>query len=206
MQQLQQAVTLNTQDVARKQKILDSADPALIEAGKQALDMLQGKQAASLAPLQNQRAQQRAALEQNLQKQLGSDYATSTAGIQALNNFDQQTSNLSTQLQQSTLSQFMGYVGMGEQAGNMQNNIGNAAGLSAQRGAINQRQVNALLGTNVDPGLQFTGSMARANASQAFQQQQFNQFGNPASASQRGENLVGQFLGGGGGKAMMAAL
>ena len=203
--QLQQAISLNSQDIARKQKILDSSDPALIESGKQALALLQGKEASTMAPLRNQRAQQRAALEQQLQQRLGPDYASSTAGIQALNSFDQQSANLMANQQQQTLAQFMGYVGMGQQAGSQQANIANSQSFADYYGKIGTRQANVITGTQIDPGLAYTGDMARASAAQRFQSQQFNEFLNPASnmaqAKQAGLQLATAALsrGGGGG-------
>lgn len=190
MAQLEQAVTMNSQDVARKQKILDSADPALIEAGHQALALMQGQSASTLKPLQNQRDRQRAQLEQTLAQRLGPEYATSTAGIQALNNFDMQTSDLMATQQQQTLSNFMGYTGMAVQAGSMQPNIQNSQSIAAQRGSINARQVNALNGSAVDPGLGFVGDIGKAQASQGFLSQQFNQFLNPGAISARGEQTA----------------
>ncbi len=186
MQQLQQAITLNNQDIARKQKLLDSADPALIEAGHQALALMQGKQAAALGPLQNQRAAQRAALEQNLQKQLGGDYATSTAGIQALNNFDNQTANLSNQVQQQTLAQFMGYTGAAAQLGSQQQNIGNAQSIAQQRGNINNRQLGALFGTPMDPGLQYAGDISRYKSQATYLNQMYQ------DGRQYGKSWLGQ--------------
>lgn len=168
MQQLQQAISMNTQDIARKQKILDSSDPALIEAGHQALDLMQGKSAAALGPIQNQRNEQRKQLEASLAQRLGGDYATSSAGIQALNNFDQQTSNLMTTAQQQTLGQFLGVAQNSQQFGSMQPNIANSASLSAQRGNINARQLNAFSGNRVDPTLQFAGDLSSARSQQQF--------------------------------------
>ena len=79
IQQLEQAIATNTADIARKQKLLASSDPALIAAGEQALALLQGQEAAALDPLRRQRAEQRAQLEQTLAQRLGPDYATSSA-------------------------------------------------------------------------------------------------------------------------------
>ncbi len=166
--QLQQSITLNNQDISRKQKLLASADPAMIEAGKQALKLMQGKNASAIAPYQNQRAQQRAQLEQGLSQRLGGDYATSSAGIQALNNFDQQTANGLQAVQQQTLGQFMGYVGGSEQFGNTQANIGNKENIAAAYGNIGSRQANAISGNRIDAQLGYMGDLMRTTSQQQF--------------------------------------
>lgn len=105
---LEQQLNINTQSYNRNQALINSSDPALIAAGQQALQLLNGQKAAALGPIEQQRAQQRQTLEAQLRQQLGPGYATSTAGAQALNNFDMQTSQLSTQAQQSTLGMLLG--------------------------------------------------------------------------------------------------
>lgn len=198
MQQLQQAITLNSQDITRKQKLLDSADPALIEAGHQALDLMNGKASAALAPIQSDRAQQRKSLEATLSQRLGGDFATSTAGAQALNEFDRQTSNLMATTQQQTLAQFMGYAGAAEQFGNQQANIQNSAALAQQRGNINVRAINALTGTPVNPGAAYAGDIARYAGQQQLLTAGASQlWGNSSQMMQS----FGGMMGGGGGAA-----
>lgn len=170
MNQLQESIRLNSQDVARKQKLIDSADPALIEAGTQALQIMRGQEASTLAPIRNQRAQDRKNLEASLAQSLGPDYATSSAGIQALNQFDQQTSNLLTNANQQTLGQFLGVAQNTANMGSVQNNINNGLSIAGARGNINARQANAITGNKIDPSLAFAGDMTRAKN----QQQLFN--------------------------------
>lgn len=196
IQQLQQAVQMNMQDVARKQKLLDSSDPAFLEAGKQALSLMQGKQADALKPLQDQRNRDRQALQSQLQARLGPDYAQSSAGIQALNDFDRQSANLSTNLQQQTLGQFMGYAGMSQQFGNQQNNIANASGIANQYGNIAGRQMNAITGNAINPALGYAGQMANAQNNQ-----QMIGMGMGQMYQNRGQlaSTFGSMFGGGGG-------
>lgn len=101
--------TLQDAALQRDKELLAARDPAFIQAGHQALQLMQGQDAAVLAPFKTQRALQRSQLVNSLQKQLGSGYANSSAGVEALTRFDQETSMMTSQLQQQTLSQLMGF-------------------------------------------------------------------------------------------------
>lgn len=106
---LQQAnITKGEEALAKNRELLDAVDPALKEAGKQAYQLLQGKEAASLNILRQQRDQQRAQLQETLKNRLGSGYETSTAGAQALNAFDQQTAATLQDAQQQTMGALLG--------------------------------------------------------------------------------------------------
>lgn len=146
---LEDAYKASNNEFMRREKILASADPALIEAGKQALELMQGKEAATLSPLKNQRAKQRAQLENQLRQKLGSGYAESSAGIQALAAFDESTDNVLANAQQQSLSQFLGVA----QNSSAQNSLlpvsQNMAGLAGARGNINSRISNALTGNQI---------------------------------------------------------
>ncbi len=74
-----------------------------MEASQQALKLLRGEESSTLNPLKNQRAMQREKLLSQLREQLGPGAETSTAGMQALNRFDSETSNLLGGAQQSAL-------------------------------------------------------------------------------------------------------
>lgn len=192
MQLLEQAISVNSQDIARKQKLLDSADPAFIEAGKQALALMTGAEATTLNPLKNQIARQRKAVENTLAAQLGPDYATSSAGLQALSAFDAQAADTLANQQNQTLGQFMNWTGMSQQYGNQQNNIANAGSLAAQRGNIGVRQANAIQGFQIDPALSQVGNIAQAQGYQDM----FN--------TAVGGGMA--YFGAGGGKAGMTAI
>ena len=169
IQQLQQALAINQQSIGQAQQLIASSDPALVQAGQQALALMQGQEAASLNPLKNQRAQQRSALEAQLASQLGPGYRTSSAGIQALNNFDQQTSNLLEGAQQQAIGQYMGYAGFGAQLGRGQQQTGiqNISGLTGQQYGWQQSMANAITGQPINPGLAYTGQLANAQANVA---------------------------------------
>lgn len=94
--------------IARERKVLEAIDPSLMEAGKQALQLLQGKESALLSPLRNQRTRDRKQLEERLRRQLGPGFETSSAGIEALGRFDEQTSDLLTRTQQGAALQLLG--------------------------------------------------------------------------------------------------
>ena len=105
---LKSAVKLNEQDIARRTALLESTDPAIIEAGRQALRLLQGQEASTLAPVKRARQETRLTLENQLRKQLGSGFETSSAGIQALARFDQETEALMAQEQDRSLGRLLG--------------------------------------------------------------------------------------------------
>lgn len=141
---LEDAYKASNNEFMRREKILASADPALIEAGNQALALMQGKEAATLSPLKNQRAKQRAQLENQLRQRLGSGYAESSAGIQALSAFDEATDNTLAQAQQASLSQFLG-VASNASANNQLLPVSQSfVSLAGARGNINARVANAL--------------------------------------------------------------
>lgn len=160
LQQLSNSVQLNQTDIERKQKLLASADPALMEAGQQALKLLQGGEAANLDPLKRQRAEGRTQLEAQLRQQLGSGYATSSAGIEALRKYDESTSNSLQTAQSQSLATLLGSAYQTESVGNLQNNIANSSALSGQYGAQSSRMVSAINATPITAaGAQYAGDL-----------------------------------------------
>lgn len=142
-------MNLQSADLARQEKLINAIDPALIEAGNQALQLLQGKSAPVLSPMLQQRQQDRTKLESTLQSQLGGGYATSTAGIQALNQFDQQTNLLTSQAQQQYAGNLLGVSASvrPNMSGIINQNSQSLNGLSSSilgnTGDIQKRQQNA---------------------------------------------------------------
>lgn len=164
---INEAIQLNSQDIERKKKLLASADPALIEAGTQALQLLEGKDAAILSPLKNQRAKERLQLEAQLRKQLGSGYASTTAGIQALSAFDEASNNTYTNAQQQSIGQLLGYTAPISQAG-LQSNIQNSQSIASLFGNQSSRAVSAINGTPITAaGSQYAGPLAQAQQTSA---------------------------------------
>lgn len=165
--QLNRSITLNEGDIARKEKLLASSDPALIEAGGQALKLLRGEEAKTLGPLKANIAKQESALRERLQAQLGSGYENTTAGIQALQAFNEQSSNALAGAQQSSLAQLLGVAQDTSGRYGMQSNIANTGALGQMFGNISERKVSAINKTPITgAGAQFVGDLQSARASQ----------------------------------------
>lgn len=139
LQQLEQANQANQQDLQNKQAIINSVSPSLLALGRQTLDMLNGKgNSPMLAGYDTSTAQARTDLENRLKAQYGAGYADTTAGQQALSNFDIQNANnrqgLNYQTAMSNLAMLNPYVANGT-AQNVNNmlNIGTGYGSNASR-------------------------------------------------------------------------
>ena len=164
--QLEQSVRMNERDLARREQLIASADPALIEAGKQALALLQGKEAATLGVVRKQREQQKTQLQNTLRQRLGTGFETSTAGIQAMAAFDQQTDSLIAQEQDRTLGRLLGVTQDTAGRYGTQENVRSAAGLAGQYGNIANRRISAITGQPINAGLQYAGDLYQAQANQ----------------------------------------
>lgn len=194
---LEDAYQANNNELQRRQKILDSSDPALIEAGRQTLALLQGTEAKSLAPIKRQREEQRKQLEAKLRSTLGSGYANSSAGIQALNQFDQQTGDVLGNAQQQSLGQLLGVAQSNSANFGLLPVSQGFASLAQARGNINIRQANALQGNRIqsvgggqlEDYLNATGNIATSRAQQAQGERSMD----------RAISLFGAMNGGGGG-------
>lgn len=156
---LQESLNRQRQEIQNQEELFAAIDPAIMEASQQALKLMQGQDAAALDPMRRQRAKQRERLVANLREQMGPGAETSSAGIQALNDFDMQTDTLMAQTQQQTMGQLFGMGMQGQQAqaqgilsqaqqrgagiGQMAS-IGQAFGAHAQRGADTVMQAGQL--------------------------------------------------------------
>lgn len=165
--------------IQEQERYIQSFDPVFKQAGQQALQLLQGQESAVLSPLRRQRDVQREQLRGRLRQQLGPGFETSSAGAQALNQFDVQSQDLFTQAQASTLDRFMNYSQQGLSVGNAArssaiSNLGaaqgalqnaNLQGINAQQ-AIQSRLVNASNATpvNFQPLMDAAGTQARASS------------------------------------------
>lgn len=108
--------------IAKQQSDLDSADPTVKAAGQNLYNLMTGKAADILAPMQQQQALQRQQLINNLSSTMGPGFATSTAGIQALTAFDQQSSLATAQAQLGAMGavsqSYLGLYGAQQQGQN----------------------------------------------------------------------------------------
>ncbi len=163
LEQLNRGIALNEADIQRKTKLLESSDPAIIEAGQQALKLLRGEEAKTLGPLKSNIAKQESALREKLLAQLGPGYENTTAGIQALNAFNEQANNALSGAQQNSLAQLLGVAQDSSARYGTQSNIQNAQGLAGMFGNISNRQVAAIRGTPItNAGAPFVQDAASA--------------------------------------------
>lgn len=173
----EKALKIQTQNLDRQSALYDALDPAILEASTQALKLLRGEDSSALDPVRKNRAQQRQKLLNSLREQLGPGAETSTAGIQALTQFDLETDNLISGTQQSTLNNLFG---MGSAGAAGRGNLGNSAQtLQSIFGDNANRRVNAFTGMSGGvaasgqglvntAGSQFTGEMLGRQATSQF--------------------------------------
>jgi hypothetical protein len=167
--QLNRGIALNEAEIARKEKLLASSDPAIIEAGQQALKLLRGEEAKTLAPLKSNIAKQESALREKLMAQLGPGYENTTAGIQALNAFNEQANNALSAAQQNSLGQLLGVAQDSSARYGMESNAKTAGGLASLFGNINNRRISAITGAPItNAGAPFVADIAGAAANQQF--------------------------------------
>lgn len=117
-QQLQ-ALTSNLATAQKQadsdQKLMDAIDPAVMEASKQALSILQGGGAASQNPLMASLNNQRTQLVNSLREQYGPGAETSAIGQNALRQFDLQANQASV----GSLGNLFGMMQQGSQTKSM---------------------------------------------------------------------------------------
>lgn len=144
---LEQLISANTKDLERRQQLIDSADPALLEIGKQTLGMLRGDaDVLGSSALNKNRAKQRTALENQLRQQLGPGYANTSAGIQALAEFDSASADLTESNRLNVINSYLPTLANISSSG-IQNNVANAGTIGNLAGNIQNRQVGAATGT-----------------------------------------------------------
>ncbi len=173
----QQQITLNNAAYQRDASILDSLNPAIMASVKNAQAIMQGGEAPALAPIRQQREIQRNQLMTQLNQSMGPGAENSSAGIEALSQFDMQTAGLMAQANQSYLGSMGQYTGMGIGANNSINASDQQGGMNiAQMGSnilggydnLQKRQmfgynskISALEGTALAP---YSGGDGLANA------------------------------------------
>lgn len=89
-----EAYSRQTAELNKQFEILDAADPGIKEAGSQLLGLMRGESTKMLEPVMRERSQQKAKLEAQLRRTLGPGFRTTSAGMEALNRFDEGTESV----------------------------------------------------------------------------------------------------------------
>jgi hypothetical protein len=131
--------------INRERELIKQVDPALLEAGKQAYEMMKGKESEVMGPIKRNRERQKQVLKETLRRQLGPGFETSSAGIEALSRFDAETNDHLAINQQQMIGQLLGTAqnaaAMGR--GNEQNAIQGLQHAAQGFGNIAARRMNA---------------------------------------------------------------
>lgn len=182
--QMNKAVDLNNQEITRTQKLLDSADPNLIELGKQTLAMMTGSsEVGSNKYLRQDLADSRTKLVQGLTQKYGTGYASTSAGIQALNDFDRKAGQTLEGNRESQINTNLAYLSpisaRGQQAG-----ISNTMSLAQLYGNQSSRQANVAVGTGSNligtAGASDVGTLSAAQSLTGLAGQAIGYFGSAA--------------------------
>jgi hypothetical protein len=179
----EQGLEMSLSELNRNMEILNTLDPAIKEAGSQALNLLRGQEAKVLGPLREERTRQRRELENQLAARLGGGWRTSSAGIEAMNKFDSATSGTLLTAQQGALTNLGNFMAQQSAArpntvGQMQDiwrtdQAGQGAAISAMRNIKNAQTAawtgnaptaGAALISNA--GAPFAGAQAQAQGMQ----------------------------------------
>lgn len=194
----------------RQEKLINSIDPAIMEASSQALKLLRGESAGITDATNQMRKMQRDKLVGQLREQYGPGAELSSLGQKALQSFDMQTQQLTAQNNQQALSQVFGIATSDFQAPlrasqNAVQQVGQGFG------ALQERKLNTQVNTGnsilaalsgTAPGMiqsagaPYVGEAVRAQG----QQSMFNTLGNigalyasggmPGSSGSAGSNGV----------------
>jgi len=143
--QLEATIRHKDMVIQREQKLIEAVDPAIMEAGKQAFQLMQGKEAEILGPLQRQRTRDREKLRETLRRQMGPNFEGTAAGGAALDRFDSQTADLTTNAQQGAIGQLLGVSQNAASLGRstQQGAAGLGLGVAQGYGNIATRETNA---------------------------------------------------------------
>jgi hypothetical protein len=123
-----------------------------LEQGKQFYNQLRGEASGVVRSFDNQRSRQREQLRASLVEKLGPDALTSSAGVNALNNFDQQTSDARAEIEDKSLNNSISRLStlqqsQGASGATIFNAYSNMSGLlnniQSSLGGVQTRLVNA---------------------------------------------------------------
>lgn len=183
--QFEQGMALQAQFLTRFQaqleretKYLATIDPLVSEQGTQALSLLRGGDAGVTSVFRRQREEERVKLADQLRREMGEGFPTSTAGSSILRKFDTETANNLQSINQNAIGQLI--QGQGQAINNANNVLAGTnavAGLAsaqqqsnlAGRQNIIGRQISAITNTPVDfqsvistAGSQYAGDLAQS--------------------------------------------
>lgn len=138
-----------------QKQITEVYGPAILEQGKIFYDQLRGESSGVMKSFDNQRGRQRRQLEASLIERMGPGALTSSAGVNAMNDFDQKTSDMRAGIEEQSLNNalqrvvtlqggqataatgvYNAYTGMSNLLNNIQSGYGD----------IQKRQANAAIG------------------------------------------------------------
>jgi hypothetical protein len=176
----QQTATI---DQLQKQ-ITDVYGPAILEQGKIFYDQLKGQSSGVVKSFDNQRDRQRKQLQAQLVERMGPGALTSSAGVNAMNDFDQKTSDMRAGIEEQSLNSALNRVvalsgGQDATSKGILNSYNSMSSLlnniQTGYGNIQTRQSQAAMGTAApvisSAGSQYVGEMGMAKALGAgFQQ------------------------------------
>lgn len=200
---LNNAMGAAERDLVRQERMIEAMDPAVKEAASQVYNLLQGKEASSMAPLRAERQRQRQTLLNTLRAQLGPGAENSSAGQQALSRFDAETSNVMAQNQQSSLSSLFSMADRGTQY-NMNNALAQTAAMSGLRSG---RTIQGIGAKNAIMSPAWQAKIAAAGGQYTGQMMQ-GQYQNQLAGQMMGSltSLAMLSAGGGGEKSLMDKL
>lgn len=160
-----------------QKQITEVYGPAIMEQGKIFYDQLKGESSGVVKSFDNQRNRQRKQLEAQIIERMGPGALTSSAGVNALNDFDQKTSDMRAGIEEQSLNNALQRVvslqGGQEVAGRgvynaysgMSNLLGN---IQKGYGDIQTRQTNAAVGMSSamigTAGSEYVGEMGMGRA------------------------------------------
>lgn len=175
LQTRDQALSSSMASIQKQQTMLDQVAPNVQAAGQNLYSLLTGKSAEILAPMQTQLNNQRQQLVNKLSSQMGPGFMTSSAGMQALTQFDNQASLTLNSAQMSAIqtvgAQYGALAGLQQQ--------GQAGITSSTMNAFSQAQT---ANTGVLQAYQFAQNRETGAVLGAMGSNQLNPFGVAASA------------------------
>lgn len=162
-------------NLARQEQLIAQIDPTIIEASQQALKLLRGEESSTLNPMKQQRSLQRQKLLNSLREQLGPGAETSSAGMQALTQFDSETSSLMSGAQQSALANLGGLATQFTQTRpDMFREIAGLSGLGQAKTGLSFQRAQGLFSARQPmfqtAGAQYTADAIRGQNNAAFGQ------------------------------------